>query len=208
MHTHTHTHTHLTHSLTHSHTHLLCFPAQVLLFVYVCTYACAHTHANTHTHTHTTSSQGSTQMMWHYVWWCDTMYDDVTLCMMTHTHTHTPDQVRAVPRWCDTKYDDVTLCMMMWHYVWWHTHTHTHQIKSGQYPDPPMTLSEVHQKKLPQKKISKVSAPVGLRSKYTRALTGEHFFFIYQDCRLLLKQANPLKSQYKSHYSRSLSRLL
>jgi len=30
--------------------------------------------------------------------------------------------------------------MMMWHYVWWHTHTHTHQIKSGQYPDD-VTLS-------------------------------------------------------------------
>jgi hypothetical protein len=29
------------------------------------------------------------------------MYDDVTLCMMTHTHTHTPDQVRAVPRSTD-----------------------------------------------------------------------------------------------------------
>ena len=37
-------------------------------------------------------------MMWHYVWW-DTGYDCVW--------------------WCDTKYDDVTLCMMMWHYVWW-----------------------------------------------------------------------------------------
>jgi hypothetical protein len=22
-------------------------------------------------------------MMWQYVWWCDTMYDDVTLCMLT-----------------------------------------------------------------------------------------------------------------------------
>jgi len=21
--------------------------------------------------------------------------------------------------WCDIMYDDVTLCMMMWHYVWW-----------------------------------------------------------------------------------------
>ena len=39
-------------------------------------------------------------MMWHHVWWCDTMCDDVTL-----------DE--AGP------YDDVTPCMMMWHYVWW-----------------------------------------------------------------------------------------
>ena len=45
--------------------------------------------------------------MWHYVWWCDTMYDDVTLRM--------------------------TLCMMMRHapassscaFSTWHTHTHT-----------------------------------------------------------------------------------
>jgi hypothetical protein len=38
-------------------------------------------------------------MMRHYVCWCDTVYDDVTLC--------------------DTMYDDVTLRVMMWHYVWW-----------------------------------------------------------------------------------------
>jgi len=48
-------------------------------------------------------------MMWHCVWWCDTLYDDVTLCvMMWHCIW-----------WCDTLYDDVTLCRMMWHCVWW-----------------------------------------------------------------------------------------
>jgi hypothetical protein len=56
-------------------------------------------------------------MMWHcekgvfiviylqVVWWCDTVYDDVTLCMM----------MWHCVWWCDTVYDDVTLCMMMWH---------------------------------------------------------------------------------------------
>jgi hypothetical protein len=38
-----------------------------------------------------------------------TRYDDVTLCMMMWHYVW----------WCDTMYDDVTLCMMMWHYVWW-----------------------------------------------------------------------------------------
>jgi len=47
--------------------------------------------------------------MWHYVWWCDTLYDDVTLCMTMWHYVW----------WCDTMYDDVTLCMVMWHYVWW-----------------------------------------------------------------------------------------
>jgi hypothetical protein len=46
---------------------------------------------------------------WHCVWWCDTVYDDVTLCM--------------IRRWMglqvlDIVYDDVTLFMMMWHCVW------------------------------------------------------------------------------------------
>jgi hypothetical protein len=44
-------------------------------------------------------------MMWHYVWWCDTMYDNVTLCMM----------MWHCVWWCDTVDDDVTLCMMMSH---------------------------------------------------------------------------------------------
>jgi hypothetical protein len=44
-------------------------------------------------------------MMWHYAWWCDTLYDDVTLCMMMWDYAW----------WCDTLYDDVTL----WHCVWW-----------------------------------------------------------------------------------------
>jgi hypothetical protein len=43
-------------------------------------------------------------MMWHCVWWCDTVYDDVTLCMM----------MWHCVWWCDTVYDDVTLCMMTW----------------------------------------------------------------------------------------------
>jgi len=43
------------------------------------------------------------------LWWCDTMYDDVTLCMMMWHYVW----------WCDTMYDDVTLCMMTWDYVWW-----------------------------------------------------------------------------------------
>ena len=42
--------------------------------------------------------------MWHCVWWCDTVYDDVTLCMM----------MWHCVWWCDTVYDDVTLCMMTW----------------------------------------------------------------------------------------------
>ena len=48
-------------------------------------------------------------MMWHCVWWCDTVYDDVALCMM----------MWHCVCWCDTMYDDVTLCMMMWHCEWW-----------------------------------------------------------------------------------------
>jgi len=44
-------------------------------------------------------------MMWHYVWWCDTMYDDVTLCMMMWHYAW----------WFDTMHDDMTLCMMIWH---------------------------------------------------------------------------------------------
>jgi hypothetical protein len=48
-------------------------------------------------------------MMWHCVWWCDPVYDDVTLCMM----------MWHCVWWCDPVYDDVTLCMMMWHCVWW-----------------------------------------------------------------------------------------
>ena len=35
-------------------------------------------------------------VMWQYVWWCDSMYDDVTVCVS----------------------DDVTVCMVMWHYEW------------------------------------------------------------------------------------------
>jgi hypothetical protein len=54
-------------------------------------------------------------MMWHCVWWCDTMYDDVTLCMMMWHYVWWCDSVC----WCDTVLDDVTLCMMMWHCVWW-----------------------------------------------------------------------------------------
>jgi len=48
-------------------------------------------------------------MMWHYVWWCDTKSDDVTLSLMMWHYVW----------WCDTMSDDVTLSLMMWHYVWW-----------------------------------------------------------------------------------------
>jgi hypothetical protein len=66
-------------------------------------------------------------MMWHYAWWCDTMYDDVTLCMMWHyvwwcdTMAHKAGLLclRVYVWWFDTMYDDAKLCMMMWHYVWW-----------------------------------------------------------------------------------------
>jgi len=43
--------------------------------------------------------------MWHCVCWCDTVHDDVTLCMM----------MWHCVCWCDTVYDDVTLCVLMWH---------------------------------------------------------------------------------------------
>jgi len=50
------------------------------------------------------SNAAISMMMWHYVWWCDTMYGDVTLCMM----------MWHCVWWCATMYDDVTRCMMMW----------------------------------------------------------------------------------------------
>jgi hypothetical protein len=42
-------------------------------------------------------------MMWHGVWWCDTMCAGwlVYVCMMMWHYAW----------WCDTAYDDVTLCM-------------------------------------------------------------------------------------------------
>jgi hypothetical protein len=49
------------------------------------------------------------QMMWHCVWWCDIMYDDVTLCMMIWHYVW----------WSEIMSDDVTLYVMMRHYVWW-----------------------------------------------------------------------------------------
>jgi hypothetical protein len=50
--------------------------------------------------------------MWHYVWWSDTMYDDVTLC-----NAEAEAEMLKQEEGCDTMYDDVTLCMMMWHYI-------------------------------------------------------------------------------------------
>jgi hypothetical protein len=50
-------------------------------------------------------------MMWHYVWWCDTMYQEM------NPYDHAISRMWRYVWWCDTMYDDVTLCMMMWHYV-------------------------------------------------------------------------------------------
>jgi hypothetical protein len=51
-------------------------------------------------------------MMWHHVWWCDTKYEARVRMMMWHIITR---RVTS-SCWCDTMYDDVTLCMMMWLY--------------------------------------------------------------------------------------------
>ena len=43
------------------------------------------------------------------VWWCDTVYDDVTQCMM----------MWHCVWWCDTVCMMMWHCMLMWHCVWW-----------------------------------------------------------------------------------------
>ena len=43
-------------------------------------------------------------MMWHYVWWCDTMYDDVTLCMMMwHNGQSMQDLIASVQNQVSSK---------------------------------------------------------------------------------------------------------
>ena len=81
----------------------------------------------------TTTMKGS----WSVIWWCDTVYDDVTLFMMMWHCVWWCDTMLTFNTayydyegimigdmmmwhcvwWCDTVYDDVTLCMMMWHYA-------------------------------------------------------------------------------------------
>jgi hypothetical protein len=57
-----------------------------------------------YTYTHDASDVTLCMMMWHYVWWCDTMYDDVTLCMMMwqqelkHTYTHDVSRILSPRR--------------------------------------------------------------------------------------------------------------
>ena len=74
-------------------------------------------------------------LMWHCVWWCDTVYDDVTPCVMMW-HDACVFSNGIIPPllidarlvsvmmwhhvwWCDNTYDAVTLCMMMSHCIWW-----------------------------------------------------------------------------------------
>jgi len=102
------------------HWHRFSFrPPCVCVYICVCmytslcvyTYACIHTcmlvyiciHADIREHDLCSwyVMMWLCMMMWHYVWWCGSVYDDVTLGVMMWHYVW----------WCDSMHDDVALCL-------------------------------------------------------------------------------------------------
>ena len=137
--THTHTHTH-THPLTHTLTLMSEYAERVSLSPPPYT---PHTHTHTYWHwcrdaQNEAKKRFICMMMWHSVWWCDTMYADVTQCiMMCRRRRKCASWSKRTSRtWSATRrYVCLCLCLPVSQccVVFTYTHTHTHTGPCGRH---------------------------------------------------------------------------
>ena len=85
----------------------VCMYTSLCVYTYACihtcmlVYICIHADIREHDLCSWYVMMWLCMMMWHYVWWCGSVYDDVTLGVMMWHYVW----------WCDSMHDDVALCL-------------------------------------------------------------------------------------------------